>query len=72
MLAYPIGYKNALSLLQSLRGPLAPKGWIGGLNITYRIGGGNEDTIVRVKVQNREEIVPIYNVITTIKGYAPL
>ena len=38
----PISYEDALPLLRSLGGPVAPAAWRGGLPITYHIGPGKE------------------------------
>ena len=36
----PISYSDALPLLESLGGPIAPSSWRGGLPLTYHIGPG--------------------------------
>src|SRR5262249_37842096 len=38
----PVSYEDALPLLQSLGGPVAPAGWRGALPITYHVGPGKE------------------------------
>ena len=38
----PISYHDALPLLKSLKGPVAPDEWRGALPITYHVGPGNE------------------------------
>lgn len=62
----PISYSDALPLLRSLTGPVAPEEWRGALPITYHLGPGK--TKVHLKVEFNWEIVPIYNVIARIKG----
>jgi N-acetylated-alpha-linked acidic dipeptidase len=62
----PISSSDALPLLRSLSGPVAPEEWRGALPITYHIGPGK--TKVHLKVEFNWEIVPIYNVIARIKG----
>ena len=36
----PISYGDALPLLRSLKGPVAPESWRGALPITYHVGAG--------------------------------
>lgn len=62
----PIGYQDAQPLLAALDGPAAPRSWQGGLPMTYRIGPGAAR--VHLKVQSDWRLVPLYNVITTIRG----
>lgn len=62
----PLSYRDALPILESLRGPDAPKDWIGGLPITYRIGGG--ETRVRITLEMEYRQRPIWNVIGTLPG----
>jgi N-acetylated-alpha-linked acidic dipeptidase len=62
----PLSSADALPLLRSLEGPVAPEGWRGALPITYRIGPGT--TIVRLKVVSDWQTVPAYNVIARIPG----
>ncbi len=62
----PISYEDALPLLQSLQGPVAPAGWRGGLPITYHMGPSVEK--VHMKLAFNWDIKPLYNVIATMKG----
>ncbi|CAN5647868.1 transferrin receptor-like dimerization domain-containing protein [soil metagenome] len=62
----PISYHDAIPLLQSLEGPVAPAGWRGALPFTYHIGSGG--TKVHVNLQFDWKMVPCYDVIATIKG----
>jgi N-acetylated-alpha-linked acidic dipeptidase len=62
----PLSYHDALPLLQSLSGPVAPAAWRGALPITYHCGPG--PAVVHLKVQCRWDIVPIYDVIARLQG----
>ncbi len=62
----PISYEDALPLMQSLGGPVAPRSWNGGLPITYHVGPGKDK--VHLKVQFNWDIKPIYNVIARLEG----
>lgn len=62
----PISYGDALPLLKSLKGPIAPEAWKGALPITYHIGAG--PATVRLKVVSNWELHTLYNVIARIDG----
>lgn len=62
----PISYGDALPLLRSLAGPVAPADWRGALPITYHIGPGPAH--VHLKLEFNWDIVPVYNVIAMMKG----
>ncbi len=62
----PISYADALPLLESLEGPVAPRSWRGGLPITYHVGPGKSK--LRLKLEFNWDIKPLYNVIATMKG----
>ncbi len=62
----PISYDDARPLLAALEGPVAPDAWRGALPITYRIGPGPAK--VRLKLSFSWDIVPIHNVVATLKG----
>ncbi|KAK7115718.1 N-acetylated-alpha-linked acidic dipeptidase 2-like [Littorina saxatilis] len=67
----PIGYGDAQEILSIMGGPDAPEDWQGGLNFTYRIGPGfldQNNSTVRVIVNNNNEVRPVHNVIGYIKG----
>jgi len=52
----PVGYSDAWQLLSRLEGEAAPDSWQGGLNITYRLGGGLVGGgSVTVEVHNQQE-----------------
>uniref|UniRef100_A0A8C1TQ85 Aminopeptidase NAALADL1 n=1 Tax=Cyprinus carpio TaxID=7962 RepID=A0A8C1TQ85_CYPCA len=42
---HPIGYHDAVHLLQHMGGPLPPDNWKGALNVSYRIGPGFMDAL---------------------------
>ncbi len=62
----PISYGDALPLLESIRGPVAPESWRGALPLTYHLGPGPAK--VHLKVVFDWQIVPAYNVIARIDG----
>lgn len=62
----PISYEDALPLLQSLGGPVAPAAWRGGLPITYHTGPGKEK--LHLKLQFNWDIKTLYNVIAKLPG----
>eukprot|EP01116_Phalansterium_solitarium_P018169 TRINITY_DN4719_c0_g2_i1.p1 TRINITY_DN4719_c0_g2~~TRINITY_DN4719_c0_g2_i1.p1 ORF type:complete len:404 (+),score=73.01 TRINITY_DN4719_c0_g2_i1:89-1213(+) len=62
----PLSWSDALPLLTSLRGAVAPSGWTGGLNITYMVGPG--PAVVNMDLEMRFVRDPIWNVIATIRG----
>ncbi|KAF7488159.1 Glutamate carboxypeptidase 2 [Sarcoptes scabiei] len=65
----PISAKTAIEILQHLKGHEVPAEWVGGLNITYRIGSNKaSDFKVRVSVHNQLVQKTIFNVIGMIKG----
>jgi N-acetylated-alpha-linked acidic dipeptidase len=65
----PISYADALPLLSSLRGPIAPEEWHGALPIAYHIGPG--PARVHLKVVSNWDIKPIRDVIATLPGSNP-
>jgi N-acetylated-alpha-linked acidic dipeptidase len=62
----PISYEDALPLLQSLGGQVAPPSWRGTLPITYHVGPGIEK--VHLKLEFNWDVKPIYNVIAKLTG----
>ncbi len=62
----PISYGDALPLLRSLGGSVAPPEWRGALPITYHIGPGA--TRVHLKLEFDWKLVPAYDVIAKLKG----
>jgi N-acetylated-alpha-linked acidic dipeptidase len=62
----PISYKDALPLLRSLKGHVAPEGWRGNLPIAYHIGPG--PARVHLKVEFNWDIVAIHDVIARMPG----
>ena len=62
----PISYSDALPLLASLRGPVAPEAWRGALPVTYHLGPG--PATVHLKLAFNWDIVPAHDVIATVEG----
>ena len=62
----PISYSDALPLLQSLGGPVAPNSWKGGLPVTYHLGPGPAK--VHLKLEFNWDMVDLYNVIAVLEG----
>ncbi len=63
----PISYEDAQPLLEAMGGPTAPADWVGGLPITYHLGG--DDTAkVHFKLAFNWDLHPTYNVVATMKG----
>lgn len=62
----PISYADALPLLQSLEGQVAPEAWRGALPITYHVGPSKNK--VHLKLSFDWNIRPIHNIIATLKG----
>jgi N-acetylated-alpha-linked acidic dipeptidase len=62
----PISYGDALPLLHSLGGPVAPPEWRGGLPIPYHLGSG--PARVHLKVEFDWKIIPAYDVIARLRG----
>ena len=62
----PISYEDALPILRSLAGPVAPGPWRGALPITYHVGPGPAK--VRLKVEADWNLVPANDVIARLPG----
>ena len=62
----PISYEDALPLMKSLKGPVAPASWRGGLPITYHVGPGTDK--VHLKLEFNWQNKTLYNVIAKLKG----
>jgi N-acetylated-alpha-linked acidic dipeptidase len=62
----PISYGDAEPLLASLKGPIAPAAWRGGLGIGYHIGPGPGR--VHLKVISNWDMAPVNDVIAKIPG----
>ena len=62
----PISYGDAEPLLASLKGPIAPQAWRGGLGIGYHIGPGPGR--VHLKVISNWDMAPVNDVIARIPG----
>jgi N-acetylated-alpha-linked acidic dipeptidase len=62
----PISGRDAHLLLKHLAGPVVPRGWQGGLPLTYHVGPG--PSRVRLRVEAAFETRPIHNVIGVLRG----
>jgi len=62
----PISYGDALPLLRTLRGPVAPDDWRGALPITYHVGVG--DANIHLKLKFNWDFVEARDVVAKIKG----
>ncbi len=63
----PLGYNAAAEILSRMTGEAAPEDWQGGLDLTYRIIGG-EDLTVRVRVDQPKALTRAINVVGTLEG----
>jgi len=63
----PIGYDAAGEILSRMTGEPVPGGWQGALPFAYRLEGG-EALRVRVRVEQRREIIETFNVIGRLEG----
>lgn len=62
----PVSYADAIPLLESLEGTVAPADWRGALPFTYHIGPGK--TKVHLKLEFDWQIRPAYDVIAKLPG----
>jgi N-acetylated-alpha-linked acidic dipeptidase len=62
----PISYDDALPLLKSLKGPVAPEAWRGALPLTYHVGPGPAK--VHLKLAFDWQVRPLFDVIARIDG----
>ncbi len=62
----PISYADALPLMRSLKGPVAPEAWRGALPLTYHVGPGPAK--VHLKLAFDWQVRPLYNVVARIDG----
>jgi N-acetylated-alpha-linked acidic dipeptidase len=62
----PISYEDALPLMQSLGGQVAPASWRGALPITYHTGPSKEK--VHLKLEFNWDQKPLYDVIAKLNG----
>ena len=62
----PISYNDAIPLLETLGGPVAPENWRGALPLTYHIGPGDAKVHMKVEMDNSSH--PLYDVIVRIPG----
>ena len=62
----PISYSDALPLLESLGGPIAPSSWRGGLPLTYHIGPGPAK--VNLQLEFDWQLRTVYNPVGKLTG----
>ena len=62
----PVSYDDALPLLQSLQGQVAPPSWRGALPITYHVGPGKDK--VHLKLEFNWDQKQLYDVIARMPG----
>jgi len=63
----PVGYHAASEILSRMTGDVAPDAWQGGLDLAYRLTGGDALT-VRVRVNQPKALTRATNVVGTIEG----
>jgi N-acetylated-alpha-linked acidic dipeptidase len=63
----PLGYSAASEILSRMTGDMAPESWQGGLDMPYRLTGGEELT-VRVRVNQPKALTRATNVVGTLTG----
>ena len=64
----PISWRDALVVFRNLAGPAVPKGWQGGLPLTYHLGPG--PSRLHLKIEASFETRAITNVIGVLRGSA--
>lgn len=71
ILVQPIGYDDAEKILKLMTGIESPSSWKGDLNVSYKIGPGFTDPLLKLTmmIRNRLQMANVYNVIGTIPGY---
>ena len=62
----PISWRDAQVILKNLAGPAVPRGFQGGLPLTYHVGPG--PSRVRLRIESAFETRPIHNVIGVLRG----
>ncbi|MGH9384946.1 MAG: M28 family peptidase, partial [Vicinamibacterales bacterium] len=62
----PISYGDALPILKSLKGPVAPEAWRGALPLTYHVGPGPAQLHMKLAFEWKNR--PLHNVIVRIAG----
>ena len=66
IISAPLSHRDARPILEALGGPMAPKGWQGGLPLKYRVGPGPAK--VRLRVRSDDKVRPIWTVTGAIRG----
>ncbi len=62
----PLSYADARHILEHLAGPVAPRGWQGGLPFTYRLGPGPAK--VRMQVHLKSPRRAVWDVVGKVRG----
>jgi N-acetylated-alpha-linked acidic dipeptidase len=62
----PMSYRDAVQILQRLKGPIAPDGWRGSLPMTYHVGGGPAKVHMRLQMDYGQR--RLINVVGKITG----
>jgi N-acetylated-alpha-linked acidic dipeptidase len=62
----PISWGEARKIFDALEGPPAPKGWQGGLPLTYHVGPGPAK--LHLKTAHDYAVRPLWDVIATLRG----
>ncbi len=62
----PISYGDALPILRSLKGPVAPEAWRGALPLTYHVGPGPASVHLKLAFDWRSR--PLHDVVVRIEG----
>lgn len=63
----PIGWAAAQEILKRMTGEGVPAGWQGGLQLAYRVSGG-DGLKVRLMVKQERAIMPSFNVVGVLRG----
>lgn len=62
----PINAQDAAVILNHMAGPHVPRGWQGGLPLTYHVGPGEAEVHLKISMDYQQR--PIYNVIAMLHG----
>jgi N-acetylated-alpha-linked acidic dipeptidase len=62
----PLSYRDALPILENLKGPNVPTGWQGGLALAYHVGAGPAKVHIKLEMDYQQR--KIWNVIGIIDG----
>lgn len=62
----PINAQDAAAILSHMAGPHVPRGWQGGLPLTYHVGPGDSEVHMKIAMEYQQR--PIYDVIAKLRG----